>query len=49
VNPVAGILTKQEIPGNSYSLLGADGNDLVYQAPAPGAGITEAWFHQPGH
>jgi hypothetical protein len=50
LDPVKGTSKKLETPGRHYSLIGADGNNLVYREPdgGPGDGMKAAWFPQPG-
>jgi hypothetical protein len=51
LDPVQGTSTKLESPGHYYGLIGADGNNLVYQGSGdgPGDGMNLVWFSQPGH
>ncbi len=48
LEPVTGSSEKLESPGHYYSLLGADGENLVYRGPGNGDTVSEFWFPQPG-
>jgi hypothetical protein len=51
LDPINGTSKKLESPGHQYNLIGADGNNLVYQGQGdgPADGVKLVWFNQPGH